>query len=291
MFTEGFAKLLIGFGTGIIFFGIILFCNQDSLFQFDEQIKADKIGQLGDFIGGIAGSMWALAGVILFYVALQSQKDALADQKEATQATIRAVSAQNESIKLQIEELTLQRNEMAKSTDAQNKSQIALNEQLKSMQQSSQIEILNKYMEIIKNKGLKEHENACQRIISFLSSKIFSQEEYYNFVSTELKVRLISAIWVSSKKERYNYTVHLTARNSGCKINTINSLSDIEIKQIRPAHQIIAENSALTIKFTEPPGKYIFEILFEGQVLNKQYKQVLTVENQSCNLSEIEIIK
>lgn len=40
------------------------------------------IGQLGDFVGGVSGSLWALAGVALFYLALQEQRKELALQRE-----------------------------------------------------------------------------------------------------------------------------------------------------------------------------------------------------------------
>ena len=101
MLTEGFTKILIGLGVIAIVTGFIMFCANDFLFQFQEEIKSDKVGQLGDFIGGVAGSIWALAGVILFYLAFQSQKAALDDQKLATQATIQAVNKQNEALLLQ----------------------------------------------------------------------------------------------------------------------------------------------------------------------------------------------
>ena len=47
-------------------------------FQFDVAlkggIKLEETGQVGDFIGGIVGSFWALAGVLLFYSALNLQR-------------------------------------------------------------------------------------------------------------------------------------------------------------------------------------------------------------------------
>ncbi|MBL0294060.1 MAG: hypothetical protein IPQ04_07295 [Saprospiraceae bacterium] len=75
MLTEKVSKIFIWIGLAIVIIGIILFFNGEELFQWDKEIKADKVAQLGDFVGGVAGALWALAGVILFYVALEKQKN------------------------------------------------------------------------------------------------------------------------------------------------------------------------------------------------------------------------
>lgn len=186
IFTERFVKLLLSLGGIIIIVGIIMFCNKDLLFQLDEQIKSDKVGQLGDFIGGIAGSIWALAGVILFYIALQSQKESLNDQKRATQAAIDAVLKQSDSIHLQIKEISLQREEMAKSSNAQNKSQIALNNQLHNMINTSRIEMLNRYLEISKDTFQISKTNDSKKIIEKLVNQIFLAPEFSSLVTPDV---------------------------------------------------------------------------------------------------------
>ncbi len=80
MLTEKVSKIFIWIGLAIVIIGIILFFNGEELFQWDKEIKADKVAQLGDFVGGVAGALWALAGVILFYVALEKQKESLSFQ-------------------------------------------------------------------------------------------------------------------------------------------------------------------------------------------------------------------
>jgi len=40
---------------------------------FKGDVELDKSGQTGDLIGGIVGSIWSLAGVILYFTALRLQ--------------------------------------------------------------------------------------------------------------------------------------------------------------------------------------------------------------------------
>lgn len=46
------------------------------------EIILDKTGQVGDFIGGVIGSIWALTGVLLFYAALRIQTKELAENRK-----------------------------------------------------------------------------------------------------------------------------------------------------------------------------------------------------------------
>lgn len=57
-------------------------------------IKSDTIGQFGDFIGGVVGSLWALASFVLFYVALQLQRVDVKTNQELYKAQVRELSAQ-----------------------------------------------------------------------------------------------------------------------------------------------------------------------------------------------------
>lgn len=81
---EHIAWILIGGGLLVILFPRLIFGI----------LPAQNIGVAGDYIGGIAGSIWALAGVLLFYQALKLQ------QKEIS-LTIDEFKEQNENLKLQ----------------------------------------------------------------------------------------------------------------------------------------------------------------------------------------------
>lgn len=63
------------------------------------------VGQFGDFIGGIAGSFWALAGVIMFYVALHEQRQDFANNRKDSKTNRQILEAQLKEFQLQQEEL------------------------------------------------------------------------------------------------------------------------------------------------------------------------------------------
>ena len=102
---ERFSFILIGIGILIAVATFFLFVMGEDFSSSSTQIKADKFAQYGDTIGGVVGSLWALAGVLLFYAAFKKQIEALEDQKEATRTTQRAIELQSEELKLQREEL------------------------------------------------------------------------------------------------------------------------------------------------------------------------------------------
>lgn len=95
--SESASKIFIWAGIAIILIGFVLFLYHGNI-NPSADLNSNFIAQLGDFVGGVAGSLWALAGVILFYVALEKQKEAL--------------DIQLEEFALQREELQLQRNEL-----------------------------------------------------------------------------------------------------------------------------------------------------------------------------------
>jgi len=284
MLTERFTKFLIVLGIAAIAVGFVMFCFNDSLFQFKEQIKSDKVGQLGDFVGGIAGSIWALAGVILFYLAFQSQKAALDDQRLATQASIKA-------LKLQTEEISLQREELTKSTEAQNQSQIALNHQLKSMQLTSQIDILNQYLTLIKNKGQKEHEKASNEIIHYLTNQIFYNPEYKDFVKPEFELLNKSITKVGSRDERYNHSVKLRMLNTGATNIKLLKPDSLESVHLTNKTGRAVENANFEFKFAAEKDNRVFEIQFEGIVVPNKFRQTINVYGDEVHIGKLESIE
>jgi hypothetical protein len=73
-----------------------------------EKINSEKFGQFGDFVGGIVGSIWALAGVLLFYIALTEQRKDIKTNQDALELQINALQQQ-------VKEFELQRNELESS--------------------------------------------------------------------------------------------------------------------------------------------------------------------------------
>ncbi len=84
--------------TGLIILFIFIFqLRRDYQALGPNNILLEETGQAGDFIGGLVGSVWAFAGVLLFFLALRVQRKELGTQLE--------------ELKLQREELKLQREE------------------------------------------------------------------------------------------------------------------------------------------------------------------------------------
>jgi hypothetical protein len=76
--------------------------------QFSTTLSEEKIGQFGDFIGGVIGSILALVGIILYYIALREQRKDIKINQEALNQQIKALNQQ-------IEEFQEQKKELAES--------------------------------------------------------------------------------------------------------------------------------------------------------------------------------
>lgn len=73
--------------------------------SLNHQISEEKIGQFGDFVGGLIGSLFTLVGVILFYVALRDQRKDFATSQETLKVQLSAFQQQVREFELQREEL------------------------------------------------------------------------------------------------------------------------------------------------------------------------------------------
>ena len=65
------------------------------------ETNQETLGLIGEFFGGTVGPIWALAGVILFYLALIYQKNELELQREELKETRKIMESQSETIAIQ----------------------------------------------------------------------------------------------------------------------------------------------------------------------------------------------
>lgn len=140
-FIQQFSFLLIYVGLFVGCAAILFFFIGEEFTWHIDEIKPDKIGQFGDLIGGVVGSIWALAGVLLFYAAFIKQIEALDDQKIATQASLEAIT-------LQINELELQRKEIVETRQVLKEQENTLKIQ---QFETTFFNLLNLYNSIIEN--------------------------------------------------------------------------------------------------------------------------------------------
>lgn len=122
LLTEKTSIFLIWAGMLILGIMLILFLFRASIFDLDQEIDQSKFDSFGSIVGGLIGSIWSLASIILFYIALNEQRkatnhqrEAIDDQKKALEINIRAFEAQVESLKIQTNEFELQREELAQT--------------------------------------------------------------------------------------------------------------------------------------------------------------------------------
>ena len=105
LFSERVSKIFILLGLGLLIGIVILYWFNDHNFDSNYQINDNKLSSFGDIIGGLIGSIWALAGYILYYVALK-------DQRKDIEINQNALVVQVDTFKQQIEEYKLQRDEL-----------------------------------------------------------------------------------------------------------------------------------------------------------------------------------
>jgi hypothetical protein len=90
------SKLLIIVGLGLLVL---------SSYRYINGYNFDNYSKFGDSIGGLIGSLWSLAGILLFYLALTEQRKDIKINQETLKSQIK-------SLDLQIEEYKLQRLEL-----------------------------------------------------------------------------------------------------------------------------------------------------------------------------------
>jgi hypothetical protein len=109
LFSEKLSRGIVITGIALFFIGVFLFLWQDYSFDGGRRINAEKVAQFGDYVGGLIGSLWALAGVILFYVALTDQREDIKTNREVLTTQVNGLKEQIKEFELQREEMELTR--------------------------------------------------------------------------------------------------------------------------------------------------------------------------------------
>lgn len=97
-FFEVLAILFIIIGA-LVIIGVFIVANPDSI----THSQSKDILDYSEFLGGFVGSLWALAGVLLFYASLGSQKAELDDQRKLLVKQIDEIVKQTEESRKQNE--------------------------------------------------------------------------------------------------------------------------------------------------------------------------------------------
>jgi hypothetical protein len=94
---------------GVIFIIALIWYLASTYFKWGNKLDPTLAAQAGDFIGGIVGSLWALAGVVLVYSALQAQRRDFKINLESLKNQIQEYKEQKEVLEEQSKTLQLQR--------------------------------------------------------------------------------------------------------------------------------------------------------------------------------------
>lgn len=104
IFNEKTGVVLSAIALVVLLSGIFIFLRYGSWIK-SEILDESKMGEFGDFIGGIVGTLVALVGIILYYVALTEQRKDIKINQEALNLQIGALNHQVDEFKAQKEEL------------------------------------------------------------------------------------------------------------------------------------------------------------------------------------------
>jgi hypothetical protein len=140
VFSEKSAIYILIFGLILVLLSLIIFLIFGN-WEFSLSLNEEKVAQYGDFIGGVAGSVFALVGVILFYIALKEQRIDFKTNQSAVRLQLKALNQQIEEFKAQRDELESTRKIYEQQTKTMKNQQF----------DSNFYSLLNVYMSIKKN--------------------------------------------------------------------------------------------------------------------------------------------
>lgn len=90
----------------VVFFRFLFLLSEYYSIGFSDKESLERAAQTGDFVAGIIGTVWSLAGVILFFLALRMQSKELSLQIKELKETKDVFVIQQKAIKLQQFETT-----------------------------------------------------------------------------------------------------------------------------------------------------------------------------------------
>ncbi|SEJ13604.1 Putative phage abortive infection protein [Myroides marinus] len=155
-FSEKTGKIISLFGLVVIVLTILVYLIFGD-WKFSKIPDESIIGQFGDFIGGFIGSMFSLAGVILFYVALKEQRKDISINQEN-------IRLQTSALEQQVNEFQAQKTELEETRKVYEEQTLLIREQTNLYRQQ--------------NKELKEQSNTAR--VQQFDSSFFSYLNIFN---------------------------------------------------------------------------------------------------------------
>lgn len=200
IFSEKGGLILAGIGFLFIIGGAFVFIKFGN-WTFSNIINEEKIGQYGDFIGGVVGSIFALSGVILYYVALKEQRKDIGINQKALNLQVEALNQQVVEFRAQKAELEETRKVYEEQTTLYREQTELYRQQVKLYKEQSQIAsthqfdssfyaLLNVYISLIdklNKRSLKS--DFFAELLSTIKETPFSDKIPIHLAHTEVKQR------------------------------------------------------------------------------------------------------
>lgn len=205
-------------GLLLLLAAAISFSWNDFHINTDSTIDSAKVAQFGDFVGGLVGSIWALAGVLLFYKALTEQRTDFKNNENALKLQVDALNQQ-------IEEFKQSRQEQVNSRKVyEEQSKILKTQQMESNFYSlldvyrkikSSIEFRNLIESLDKNydpenNSIKRHETIINSYGDLFLENREQLSHYFRIIYRI--IRIIDSNNQISEKEKHLYTNILRAQ-------------------------------------------------------------------------------
>lgn len=144
IFSEKTAKILSLVGLLLIALGAAVFIIFRS-WDFSWTINEEKVGQFGDFVGGVVGSIFAFVGVILYYVALTEQRKDIDINRKALETQVETLNQQIKEFKAQTTEMQETRTVYEEQTNLYREQTNYYQQQVKELKKQTNIASLQQF--------------------------------------------------------------------------------------------------------------------------------------------------
>jgi len=238
MLSERNSRNLIIAGVILAIIGAILFL-WNFIYIPSQNVDTEKIAQFGDYFSGIIGSIWSLAGVILFYVALQEQR--------------RDIEINRIALEKQIQEFELQREELSETREVFKEQSETLKVQ---RFENTFFQLLNLHHEIINNLDLD---------LSFYNRGQYKSREVF-----KTSVSVINQLFSRYDKD---YEYGKMGERILVKEYDLNNLEEVKnlINRSYNTYYFIETNQLLSHYFRSL--YHIFKFIHKSELINDNKKQ------------------
>lgn len=149
--------------------------------EFSFTLSEEKVGQFGDFVGGVVGTILAFVGVILYYIALTEQRKDIDINRETLLTQVKALDQQIEEFKAQTEELQETRKVYEEQTNLYREQTNYYQQQVKELKiqtKTSSLQHFNSEFYSLLNVFINI-KNKCESLINNILETLHKKRQHY----------------------------------------------------------------------------------------------------------------